>query len=313
MADVSLRGVRKSYGDLEVIHGIDMDIAAGEAALRGPIWPLLFITVACGAISGFHSLVASGTTVKQMPRESDCRTVGYGAMIVESFLAVLVLMAVASMLPHGEYLSVVYPDAAPSNPILGFALGAGRLMHAAFPFVPVAVAVVLGILMVEGFVVTTLDSAVRLCRYLLEEFWQFVFANDAPALLRRPAFNTGLAVALMVGFALSGTIRQMWPVFGAGNQLLGALAMITVTVWLAQRARRHAFVLIPAAFMIVTTIGALVLLARTHLGPDGNLALGLAAGFLLMLAAGVVVVGVSRLAQALQSDHPIPMLSTRRT
>ncbi len=284
-----------------------VDISAGEAALRGPIWPLLFITVACGAISGFHSLVASGTTAKQIPRERDCRSIGYGAMIVESFLAVLVLAAVAATLPHAEYLSVVYPDNAPSNPILGFALGAGRLVNGAFPFVPIAVAVVLCILMVEGFVVTTLDSAVRLCRYLLEEFWQFVFDGQAPAWLRRPTVNTGLAVALMVGFALSGTIRQMWPVFGAGNQLLGALALITVTVWLVQRARRYAFALVPAAFMVATTIAALVLLARTHLAQGGNVMLGLAAAALLVLAAAVVVVGVTRLAQALQADQPLPM------
>ena len=288
-----------------------VDIAAGEAALRGPVWPLLFITVACGAISGFHSLVASGTTVKQLPRESDCRRVGYGAMAVESFLAVLVLVAVASMLPHAEYLAVVYPDAAPSNPILGFALGAGRLIHTAFPFVSIAVAVVLGILMVEGFVVTTLDSAVRLCRYLLEEFWQFAFSGEAPGLLRRPMVNTAIAVALMVGFALSGTIRQMWPVFGAGNQLLGALALVTVSVWLAQRARRHAFTLLPAAFMIATTIGALVLLARNNLASGGNFALGVAATLLLALAASVVALGVSRLAKALQSDTPIEMVATR--
>jgi carbon starvation protein len=292
------------------IQAPGIDIAAGEAALRGPVWPLLFITVACGAISGFHSLVASGTTVKQIPRESDCRRIGYGAMAVESFLAVLVLVAVASMLPHGEYLAIVYPDGAPSNPILGFALGAGRLMHAAFPVIPVAVAVVLGILMVEGFVVTTLDSAVRLCRYLLEEFWQFAFAGAAPAWLRRPAVNTAIAVALMVGFALSGTIRQMWPVFGAGNQLLGALALVTVSVWLAQRARRHMFALLPAAFMIATTIAALVLLARANLAAGGNLALGVSAMVLLVLAACVVGIGVSRLARALQATEPEPMVIT---
>src|SRR5690606_5566542 len=120
-----------------------VDIAAGEAALGGPIWPLPFITVACGAISGFHSRVASGTTAKQLPRERDRRSIGYGAMIVESFLAVLVLAAVAATLPHTEYLAVVYPDNAPSNPILGFALGAGRLVNGAFSFVPIAVAVVL--------------------------------------------------------------------------------------------------------------------------------------------------------------------------
>ncbi len=278
-----------------------VDIAAGEAALRGPVWPLLFITVACGAISGFHSLVASGTTVKQIPRESDCRRIGYGAMLVESFLAVLVLVAVASMLSYGEYLAVVYPEGAPSNPILGYALGAGRLVHLAFPFVPIAVAVVLGILMIEGFVVTTLDTAVRLCRYLIEEFWQFAFQGDAPGLLRNPFFNTAMAVGLMVGFALSGTIRQMWPVFGAGNQLLGALALVTVSVWLVQRARRSLFALLPAAFMIATTIAALYLQARANLAEGGSLALGVSATILLFLSVCVVAIGVSRLARAVQS------------
>ena len=286
-----------------------LDIAAGEAALGGPVWPLLFITVACGAISGFHSLVASGTTVKQIPRESDCRRIGYGAMAVESFLAVLVLVAVASMLPHAEYLSIVYPSGAPSNPILGFALGAGRLINTAFPFISVAVAVVLGILMVEGFVVTTLDSAVRLCRYLLDEFWVFAFSGTPPAALRHPVVNTGIAVALMVGFALSSTIRQMWPVFGAGNQLLGALALITVSVWLAQRARQHLFALAPAAFMIATTVAALALQARANFAPGGNFALGVSATALLALSAAVVAVAISRLAKAVTAPTPEPMPS----
>ena len=284
-----------------------LDLAAGQRALRGPVWPLLFITVACGAISGFHSLVASGTTVKQIPRESDCRRIGYGAMAVESFLAVLVLVTVGAMLPYQEYLAVVYPETGASNPILGFALGAGRLMHAAFPPVPVAVAVVLGILMVEGFVVTTLDSAVRLCRYLLDEFWVFAFSGRPPAVLRHPVTNTALAVTLMVGFALSGTIRQMWPVFGAGNQLLGALALVTVSVWLAERARQHLFTAIPAVFMIATTIAALWLLARANLAAGGNLALGLSSAALLALASCVVAVGAMRLARALTAAQPKTM------
>jgi carbon starvation protein len=283
------------------------DVASGEAAVRGTIWPILFITVACGAISGFHSVVASGTTVKQIPRESDARRIGYGAMIVESFLAVLVIVAVGSMLTHDEYFQVVYPAGAASNPILGFALGAGRLMHAAFGVVPTAIAVVFGILMVEGFVVTTLDSSVRLCRYLIEEFWQFVWGDAAPALLRRPALNTAIAVAMMFLFAISGTIRQMWPVFGAGNQLIGALALTTVSVWLVQRARRVAFAVLPAAFMVVTTITALYTLARGNFAPGGNPVLGAAAAGLLFLSVGVVVVGVARFAQALQQPEPLPM------
>lgn len=289
-------------------HGITIqapafDLATGERALKAGIWPLLFITVACGAISGFHALVASGTTVRQIARESDCRRIGYGAMLLESLLAVVVLVAVAAMLTPGEYLDVVYPADGPSNPMLGFALGTGRLVNLAFPFIPIAVAVVFGILMVEGFVVTTLDTSVRLCRYMFEECWTFAFGERTPAWLRHPLVNTALAVGLMLFFALSGTVRQMWPVFGAGNQLIGALSLITVTVWLAQRARQHLFALLPAAFMVVTTFAALLVLVRGNFGAGGNPVLGLTAGALFFLAVGVVVVGVSRLARALQQPQ----------
>jgi carbon starvation protein len=263
---------------------------------------MMFITIACGAISGFHSLVASGTTVRQVARETDCRKIGYGAMILESLLAIVVLMAVAAMVPQKEYLAIVYPPDQPSNPMLGFALGTGRLINVALPFVPVAVAVVFGILMVEGFVVTTLDTAVRLCRYLIEEFWAFTLGDGRPALLRKPIFNTAIAVGLMLFFAVSSTVRQMWPVFGAGNQLMGSLALITVTVWLVQRARTYAFAVLPAIFMVVTTLTALVILVRLNFGAGGNRILGFTAGTLFFLAVGVVVVGASRFAAALQSQ-----------
>ncbi len=285
-----------------------VSISAGEAALRGPIWPLMFITVACGAISGFHSLVASGTTVKQIPRESDARRIGYGAMVLESFFAILVVVAVGSMLAPDEYMAVVYPPGIASNPVLGFALGAGRLMHTAFPIVPVAVAVVFGILMLEGFVVTTLDSSVRLCRYLLQECWEVIFAGNAPPWARSVWLNSGIAVALMFGFAISGTVRQMWPVFGAGNQLIAVLALTTVSVWLAQRARQTLFAAIPATFMILTTCTALFILARTNLtGAGGSVWLGYAATGLLFLAVATVIVGVTRFMQALRRATPLPM------
>jgi carbon starvation protein len=283
-----------------------MDLAAGQAVLGGAIWPILFITVACGAISGFHSLVASGTTAKQIPRESDTRRVGYGAMVFESFLAVLVIVTVGGMLSQAEYLQIVYPANAASNPILGFALATGRLLNAAAPIVPVAVAVVLGILMLEGFVVTTLDSAVRLERYLLQELWEVVYRGNTPAWAQSHVVNAGIAVALMLLFSVSGTVRQMWPVFGAGNQLIGALALTTVTVWLVQRARQHLFVAIPAALMILTTSAALYLLARTNFD-RGNVVLGYTSAALLFLSVGVVVIGVSRFARALRQPAPVPV------
>lgn len=283
------------------IQAPGMDIAAGQAALRAPLWPILFITVACGAISGFHSLVASGTTVKQVPKESDIRRIGYGAMVTETFFAILVLVAVGSMLSQSEYMSVVYPAGTATNPVLGFALGAGRLINVALPFIPVAIAVVFGILMLEGFVVTTLDSSVRLCRYLIQEAWDVMFAGNAPSWTRNVYVNSGIAVALMFAFSISGTVRQMWPIFGAGNQLIGALALTTVSVWLAQRARQTTFAVVPAAFMIITTCAALFILARTNL-TSGNVWLGSAATALLFLAVGAVVVGVTRFTQALSPD-----------
>jgi carbon starvation protein len=178
------------------------------------------------------------------------------------------------------------------------------MVSTAFPFVPVAVAAVIGILMIEGFVVTTLDSSVRLARYLLDEFWDYVFAGRAPALVRNPMFNTAIAVAMMFFFAVSATVRQMWPVFGAGNQLIGALALTTVSVWLVQRARQHLFALVPAVFMIGTTVAALFFLIRQHLA-TGNLALAISAMVLLCVSVGVVLIGATRFSQAIQRSRTL--------
>ena len=279
------------------------DLEIGRQARDGPLSPVLFITVACGAISGFHSIVASGTTSKQITRESDCRRIGYGAMILESFFAVLVLVAVASF-PRQEYMQVVYPEiadpAAKGNWILGFALGAGSLIEAALPFVPLAVASVLAILMIEGFVVTTLDTSVRLCRYMIEEFWSFVFKGSPPPICRKPLFNAAVAVGLMIWFYLSATIGKMWNVFGAGNQLMGALALTTVSVWLVQRARKHLFALVPAVFMLATTTSYLYVDTMRNLEVGGNRFLAGASAALLLLSVGVVAVGAARFARAVQ-------------
>jgi carbon starvation protein len=151
--------------------------------------------------------------------------------------------------------------------------------------------------MIEGFIVTTLDSSVRLARYMLEEFWDTIFAGAVPQILRLPIFNTALAVGMMLFFALSAAVRQMWPIFGAGNQLIAALALTTVSVWLAQRARRNLFALLPAVFMIVTTLAALTLLIRHHLS-TGNVVLGVTALVLVVFAVALVAIGATRFTQA---------------
>ncbi len=253
----------------------------------GFIWPMMFITIACGAISGFHSLVAGGTTGKQLSQETDARKVGYNAMLLESVLAVLVVVAIASTLSFADYKAIVWPTdpSVKSNPILGFSLAAGHLFERGLG-VPVALGTVFGILLVEGFVVTTLDAAVRLNRYLFEELWTILF-RAPPRLLRHYWVNSGLAVILMWVLAYSNAFNRLWPIFATANQLLAALGLLAIAAWLLLRRKRTLFVLLPAVFMVVTTITSLIVLFRTYL-EQGNYPLLVADVLLLLLSAGVI-------------------------
>ncbi len=240
-------------------------IAEGTANL-GLIWPMLFITVACGAISGFHALVATGTTAKQVAKEGHARTIGFNGMLLESLVAVGVLLVVGSMLTQEQYMAFVWP-AAPgiSNPIAAFAVSLGTLLDHTL-HVPAAFGTIFGILLIEGFVVTTLDVAVRLNRYLFEEMWGLLFKGKVPALLRLPWFNSTLAAALMLLFAWYNAFKALWPLFATGNQMLAALSLIAVSAWLLTRKRQAWFTLIPAGFMILTTIASLLIQLKNYLG-----------------------------------------------
>jgi carbon starvation protein len=253
----------------------------------GLIWPMMFCTIACGAISGFHSLVAGGTTCKQLSKETDARRVGYNAMLLESLLAVCVLLAIGAAMSFADYKSVVWPaDAATkSNPILGFSLAAGHLFHTALG-IPVALGSVFGILLVEGFVITTLDAAVRLNRYLFEELWAIVFQNT-PRLMRHHWYNAALAVMLMWILAYSNAFSTLWPIFGTANQLLAALALLAVSAWLLLRKKRIFFTLIPAVFMIATTVASLLILFMNYFRTKNYLLM--AADLLLLILSGGVV------------------------
>jgi carbon starvation protein len=253
----------------------------------GLIWPMMFCTIACGAISGFHSLVAGGTTCKQLSKETDARRVGYNAMLLESLLAVCVLLAIGAAMSFADYKSVVWPaDAATkSNPILGFSLAAGQLFHTALG-IPVALGSVFGILLVEGFVITTLDAAVRLNRYLFEELWAILFHNT-PRLMRHHWFNAALSVVLMWILAYSNAFSSLWPIFGTANQLLAALALLAVSAWLLLRKKRIFFTLIPAVFMIATTVASLLILLMNYFRTKNYLLM--AADLLLLILSGGVV------------------------
>lgn len=152
-----------------------MDTVTGTSKL-GALWPALFITIACGAISGFHSLCAGGTTCKQLKSEGAARKIGYWGMILESMLAAIVIITLLVGTTHAFYMEDVFPAGKDNNPVLGFAFAVGRVGNIAFGL-PIAAGALAGMLLLEGFVITTLDTAIRLNRYLIEELWLEFFGR----------------------------------------------------------------------------------------------------------------------------------------
>ncbi len=249
---------------------------------RGPLWPMLFVIVACGAISGFHSLVASGTTAKQLAREADAPRIGYGAMIVEATLAVLAIVAVTAGLGwrSGQTpLAAVVEQGGPS-PLVVFANGFATLTEPLFRNPALGALVAMTVL--KTFVMTTLDSATRITRYIGEELF-------AEGLGIRPLKNRFLSTALIIGaaFYLSiGSWQSVWPVFGSANQLIAALALLVLTVVLWRRRSPVSYTLLPFLFMIATTVGALVYQCRGFLA---SRQIGLAAISLALIVLAVLM------------------------
>ncbi|MCK9594551.1 MAG: carbon starvation protein A [Candidatus Omnitrophica bacterium] len=282
-----------------------LNIAEGTNIL-GSIWPFLFITVACGAISGFHALVAGGTISKQITRESDARKIGYGGMLLESLLAVLVILTVAGGLDFTTYSSILNPagKGTEGNPILAFALSMGALLNKSLGL-PVAGGTVFGILLVEGFVITTLDTAVRLNRYLFEELWS-VLIKKPPKIFRSYMFNASLSAGLMLLLCYTNSFKQIWPVFGSANQLLAALTLIVVSVWLAQRKKATFFTILPAIFMMVTTIYSLWQMLTTQYMPQNKHPLSITAFLLILLSIGVIFLATNKLSSHIFSRRKLP-------
>ena len=282
---------------------------AGGTAKLGLIFPILFITIACGAISGFHSLVSSGTSSKQCDKERDAKRIGYGGMLTEGLLAVLVLLALGAGLGMAGYMDVQWPAVGAGNPVLSFALGAGLLSSKALG-IPVYLGTIFGLLMVEGFLITTLDTAVRLNRYLFEELWQFIWPRGVPLLLRSHYANAGLAVACMLAIGYPNGWKIIWPVFGTANQLMAALTLATVSIWLAFRLRPSWFTLAPAIFMMLTCLTSLwtILAAQIKLiatpGNSPNYAVLVLALLLAVLSVAVVVLAGMKLWDVWSGKRP---------
>lgn len=231
-----------------------------------PIFPILFITVACGACSGFHSIVASGTTSKQLDCELDAKPVAFGGMLLEGFFACLSLATV---------MILVKPAGSPDGIFAG---GVAQFIHhGTFGLIPVDKAMQFGLLCFATFVFDTLDACTRLARYVLMELtgWKgrqgMMLATVLTLAL--PVLVLSLPPAELAGNKLP-LWRVFWGLFGSSNQLLAALALTAVTVWVAHTGRRYWLTLTPALFMFAMTLWSLSLnlLQHTKRMDAGNVA-----------------------------------------
>ncbi len=222
----------------------------------GYLFPALFVTVACGAISGFHCIVGSGTTAKQLNRETDGRIIGYGGMLIEGMLAILSLLAVASMV-NEEFINILTTK----GPVPAFSLGVARFINA-IPVLNISIplAQTFTALAVSAFALTSLDTATRLARFMFQEYFESKEKSDKPALLTNRFLATAITIAFGAALTFSGKTMSMWPLFGSANQLLAALALLALTVWVANLKKGYLFVLIPMIFMFAVTLTALGML-----------------------------------------------------
>ena len=223
------------------------------------LFPILFVTIACGAISGFHSLIASGTTSKQLNCEKDARVIGYGGMLIECVLAIISLIAVAYI------YSKAGPAAFKIPPTKVFAQGISEMLASVGLSSPEAQQTAFGLLIlsVSAFCLTSLDTGTRLARYLFNEFWlnegeTVESVTGFRRLLCNKYVGTLVAVVLGISFGMTGW-SKVWPLFGAANQLLAGLALLAVASWLKNAAKNHKMLVFPMAFMLLVTLSSLIL------------------------------------------------------
>ncbi len=243
--------------------------------------------IACGAISGFHSLVAGGTTSKQLDRETKGKPIGYGAMVMEAALAALVITIAAGALRwdpsagQSEF-GLQWLMAEGGGPIVAFSTGFGK-MTSAIPGFTFILGVYLGMIMLNAFVITTLDTATRLGRFILTE----LVGSKLPAFNNR-WLATIITVAFIAYFGVGGGYKTIWPVFGAANQLVAALALTVVSAYLVGLRRPRLYTVLPAVFMGLTAIGALLYQAYNFFS-QRLYALGLTSVILVLLAVFIIL------------------------
>ena len=231
-----------------------------------PVFPVLFTTIACGAISGFHSLVSSGTTSKQLDKETDAKPIAYGGMLLECVLAILTLCAVA----YAYSWNAEHPEAALKGATAIFGGGIAGMIDPSRGGV-YDILYTLLVLTYSAFCLTSLDTATRLARFMFQEFWLDGTKGETPEtvtgykkVLANPYVSTVITVVLGIALGMNG-YEKIWALFGSANQLLAALGLLAVATWLGHVGRNNKMFLIPMAFMLVVTIASLALNTKDQL------------------------------------------------
>ena len=257
-------GAHPSMDKFDAFKGFAVDNGNGVQFL----FPILFTTVACGAISGFHSLVSSGTTSKQLDKEKDAKPIAYGGMLLECVLAVLTLCAIAFAMQW----NAEHEDAQLTGVTSIFAGGISKMV-ATIPGLAGTehILYTLLVLTYSAFCLTSLDTATRLARFMFQEFW--LEPGQTPKdvkdgwkkIMVNPYVATGITVVLGIVLGMNG-YKEIWGLFGAANQLLAGLGLLAVATWLGRIGKNNKMFLIPMAFMMIVTICSLCLTVKNQIG-----------------------------------------------
>ena len=238
------------------------------------LFPFLFVTVACGAVSGFHSLVASGTTSKQITKEGDAKLIGYGAMLIEGLVAIVALIAVS------------YVAKSQGTPAQVFAGGVAVFMNSFG--IPLQIGKVFVILAFSAFALTSLDTATRIGRYIFQEF--FTNASEKTKKTYANIYTSTFVTVFASASLLAYGYQKIWPIFGSANQLLSALALLAVTSWLTKTGKKTIMTMVPMIFMFAVSLSALFLLIKQYLFSENkNMILGSFAVLLFVLAIVLII------------------------
>ena len=274
-----------------VAPAFNLDVAGAPLII-----PFLFIIIACGAVSGFHSLVSSGTTVRQIDRETHMKSIGYGGMLAEGSLAVMAILACTAGLVTTAAWRAHYASwgAAAGREVAAFVRGSGHFLTT-FGIPPALGNTIMAVIVVS-FAATTMDSATRIQRYIVAEL---ATAYKVPFLAKKhPATLIAVVSAFLLASIDGGTGGLLlWPLFGTTNQLLAALALLTISIYLLKRNKPTVYTVVPMAFMLTMTVVAMFLNLRTYFARQQWLLMGVGS-IILILAVWMVLESVQALRTA---------------